>query len=338
LLIKAIKMRLTIFLFFLFVMADAQPVLKPSIGLGSVPADNDTVCHEPFYLGSFFTSGLQAGDTAYDFTLYDLNGDTLHLSEALSHGKPVLLVAGSNTCPVFRGKADVINDVINAYSGQVEVYVIYTLEAHPDSDTSVYFGYVNPTTQNIQQGILYGQPVTYGERKQLVGEMLASMSINCPVFIDGPCNNWWNIYGPAPNNSYLIDTTGIVYAKHGWFDRFPDNIYCDIDSLLGTVSGNCNTHGGSSTYSFQFLSNDTIYGEAGNMISVDAQLTNTGTDDILIHAQRVENDIPPGWAAYVLMSAIQLPPIQLFSSFLQQGFNLCMYTFIHLPEAKTWGM
>jgi hypothetical protein len=288
-------MRLTIILLFLSLLARAQPVLKPSIGLGSIPDDNDSICNEPFYLGSFFTSGLQAGDTAYDFLLYDINGDSLHLADALSHSNPVLLVAGSYTCPVFRGKVDVINDVLNTYPGQVEVYIIYTLEAHPDSDTSVYFGYVNPTTQNIQQGVLYGQPKTYGERKQMISDMLSSMNISVPVFIDGPCNNWWNTFGPAPNNSYLIDTTGIVFSKHGWFDRYPDNIYCDIDSLLGTSSGNCNSQTGNSTYSFQYLSNDTVIGEAGVMISVDAELTNTGNDDILIHAQRIENDLPPGW-------------------------------------------
>jgi hypothetical protein len=289
-------MRLIILLLFLSVLAEAQHSLKPSIGLTSMPSDNDLVCDEPLYLGSFFTSGLQAGDTAYDFTLYDLNGDSLHLADALSTGKPVLLIAGSYTCPVFRGKVDVLNDVISAYSGQINAYVIYTLEAHPDSDTSVYFGYVNPTTQNIQQGILYGQPQTYGERKQLISEMLTDMSISAPVYIDGPCNNWWNAYGPAPNNSYLIDTTGIIFSKHGWFDRYPDNIWCDIDSLLGTSSGNCSPHGGSSTYNFQYLSNDTIVDAAGTTISVDAQLINTGTDDILIHAQRIENDLPPGWA------------------------------------------
>jgi len=287
--------KLAIVLLFLSMLAEAQPVLKPSIGLSSMPADNDSVCNEPFYLGSFYTSGLQAGDTAFDFLLYDLNGDSLHLQDALSHGKPVLLIAGSYTCPVFRGKVDEINDVVNAYPGQVEVYIIYTIEAHPDSDTSVYFGYINPTTQNIQQGILYGQPQTYGERKQIISDMLSSMSISAPVFIDGPCNNWWNAYGLAPNNSYLIDTTGIVFSKHGWFDRFPDKIYCDIDSLLGLISGNCNSQVGNSTYTFQYLSNDTIYGEAGVMISVDAELTNTGTDDILIHAQRIDNDLPQGW-------------------------------------------
>jgi len=281
---------------FLTVVLYAQPVLKPGIGIGALPSDADSICYAPWYLGSFYTSGLQAGDTAADFTLYDLNGDSLNLRDALGHGRPVLLVAGSYTCPVFRSKVDVINDVVAMYGGQLDVYVIYTIEAHPDSDTSVYFGYVNPTTQNIQQGVLYRQPLNYGERKQIVTDMLSSMSISARVFIDGPCNNWWSFYGPAPNNAYLLDTDGIVYSKHGWFDRFPDNIYCAIDSLLGTSSGNCTAHGGNSTYTFQYLSSDTVYGPEGSTISVDAQLTNTGTDDILIHAQRIENQLPPGWA------------------------------------------
>ena len=138
---------LYIFIFiFLVGRLVAQPVLRPAIGLYALPQDTEQVCTPPLYLGSFYMSGLQAGDTAFDFTLYDLNGDSLRLGEALSYGKPVLLIAGSYTCPVFRQKSSVINDVISFYAGQVDVYIIYTLEAHPDGDTSVYFGYVNPTT------------------------------------------------------------------------------------------------------------------------------------------------------------------------------------------------
>ncbi|MEO8086150.1 MAG: T9SS type A sorting domain-containing protein [Bacteroidota bacterium] len=283
--------------FFLFSIVFAQPVLKQSIGIGPIPNDTDPVCYAPWYLGSFYSSGLQAGDTAYDFTIYNLNGDSLNLRDALSHGRPVLLVAGSYTCPVYRGKVPVINDVFNMYAGQLDVYIIYTLEAHPEIDTSVYFGYVNTTTQNNQEGILYRQPTTYGERKMILSDMLTGMNTLPPVFIDGPCNNWWSNFGPAPNNSYLIDTTGIIYSKHGWFDRYPDNIYCAIDSLLGTNSGNCTAHGGTSNYSFQLISADTVYGLAGSTISVDAALTNTGTQDILIHAQRIANDLPAGWAS-----------------------------------------
>ncbi|CAN5659875.1 hypothetical protein BH11BAC1_BH11BAC1_27290 [soil metagenome] len=283
--------------FFLTSIIFAQPVLKQSIGIGPLPNDSDPVCYAPWYLGSFYSSGLQAGDTAYDFTIYNMNGDSLNLRDALSHGRPVLLIAGSYTCPVYRGKVPVINDVFNMYAGLLDVYIIYTLEAHPEIDTSVYFGYVNTTTQNNQEGILYRQPTTYGERKLILSDMLTAMNTLPPVFIDGPCNNWWSNFGPAPNNSYLIDTNGIIYSKHGWFDRYPDNIYCAIDSLLGTTSGNCTTHGGTSNYTFQLISADTVYGIAGSTISVDAALTNTGTQDILIHAQRIANDLPAGWAS-----------------------------------------
>jgi hypothetical protein len=82
----------------------SQPTLLPSIGVGPLPYDNDSVCDIPWYLGSFFTSGLQNGATAHDFTLYDLNGDSLNLATALSHQRPVLLIAASYTCPVWRGK------------------------------------------------------------------------------------------------------------------------------------------------------------------------------------------------------------------------------------------
>ncbi|MEO8149640.1 MAG: T9SS type A sorting domain-containing protein [Bacteroidia bacterium] len=284
-------------LIFLCSQLKAQPNLLPGIGIGALPSDNDSVCYIPWYLGSFYTSGLQAGDTAYDFTLYNLNGDSLNLETALSNGHPVLLIAASYTCPVYRGKVPVINDLMSTYAGLLDVYIIYTIEAHPDIDTSVYFGYVHTGTQNIQAGILYHQPTTYGERKSVLSDMLANMTTLAPVFIDGPCNNWWSVYGPAPNNAYLIDTNGIIFAKHGWFDRYPDNIYCDIDSLLGTNSGNCTGTSGTSNYTFQFTSADTVYDIAGTTISVDAELTNTGSQDILIYARRLENDMPTGWAS-----------------------------------------
>ena len=277
--------------------ASTQPPLLPSIGIASLPSDNDSICYIPWYTGGFGASGLQAGDTAYDFTLYDLNGDSLNLGEALSHGKPVLLVAGSYTCPVYRNKIPALNSIVSLYAGLVDVYIIYTVEAHPIVDTSVYFGYVNPTTTNLNEGVTYRQPVTYGERKNVVQDMLSAMTITSPVFLDGPCNNWWMTYGPAPNNAYLIDTNGVVFAKHAWFDKYPEDMDCDIDSLLGTSLGTCAPSGGNSTFAFQMVSHDTVMEEAGIMISVDAQLTNTGTSDIIVYARRLLNDLPPNWAS-----------------------------------------
>jgi len=282
----------------LFSISFAQPTLKPSIGVNSLPADSDSVCNIPWYLGSFFTSGLQKNDTAFDFKLYDLNSDSLVLSTALNTKKPVLLIAGSYTCPVFMGKIPKINQVITTYGSLLQVYVIYTIEAHPNIDTSVYFGYVNTGQQNINAGILYRQPTTYGERKQVVQDMLNNNTLNAPVFIDGPCNYWWSTYGPAPNNSYLIDTNGIVVSKHGWFDRFPDNIFCSIDSLLGTNSGLCTPQGGGNgTFTFKLTSNDTIVDTAGSTISINGELINNSNSGIPVYVRRLVNNLPAGWAS-----------------------------------------
>ncbi len=212
--------------------------LLPPIGLSAMPANSAPLCAEPFYLGSFYTSGYQQGDTVPDFKLYNLSGDSIILSQQLSAGKPVLLIAGSLTCPVFRAKVTTINQVMATYSANIKVFVIYTIEAHP-TDTSVYFGYVNVTSQNITAGILFPQPQTYGQRKQMLDTMSSFVNLNAPVFIDGPCNNWWHNFGPAPNNSYLIGTNGVVLNKQAWFDKDPDDIFCQLDSILNVNSGLC---------------------------------------------------------------------------------------------------
>ncbi|MCI5055043.1 MAG: T9SS type A sorting domain-containing protein [Flavobacteriales bacterium] len=284
---------------FSFVICSAvcgQPFLKPSIGLGSLPSDTDPICNIPWFLGgNFEQTGIQPGDTAADFTLYDLNGNVFNLNNALSSGKPVLLVNGNYTCPVFRNKIQVINDLFNIYNSQIEVCVIYTLEAHPDVDTSIYFGYVSVTQQNINAGILYEQPTAYGERKMIVSDMLSNTALQVPVYIDGPCNEWWTHYGPAPNNAYLIDTSGIVFEKHGWFDKFPNDIVCDIDSLLGVPSCGGNVSNGQ--FVLEVLSNDTVQSLTGSTLTFSANLINNSSSDVIIEVQKLVNDTPVGWGS-----------------------------------------
>lgn len=270
--------------------------LKPSISNGPIPADTASICTIPWYLGSFYTSGKQAGDTAADFTLYSINGDTFNLAATLATGKRVLLVNGSYTCPVFRGKISKIHSVMSTYSASIETVVIYTVEAHP-TDTSPYFGYPNPGSQNISAGILYSQPTTYGQRKAIVADLIAdnNYNIQAPIYLDDPCQSWWNYYGPAPNNSYLIDTNGMIFSKHGWFDKYPDNIICDIDSMLG-IPGSCNPVSNNGTFTYQLLSNDTIWGPEGSTLTIDARMINNSANNCLVFMRRVINDTASGWA------------------------------------------
>jgi hypothetical protein len=268
--------------------------LLPSVGLNSIPPDSASVCTEPFYLGNFYSTGYQQGDTVPEFKLYGLNGDSLILSQALSSGKPVLLIAGSLTCPVFRAKVATINQVVSTYSPNIKIYVIYTLEAHP-TDTSVYFGYVNVTSQNTSAGILFPQPQTYGQRKNMVDTLSSYVSLNAPVFIDGPCNNWWKNFGPAPNNSYLIGTNGVVLNKHGWFHRSPDNIFCDLDSILNLNTGLCippPTVPGSFTLN---VLNSSITGTPEDLLYDYVNIVNTTSATTAIKIKKIQKSLPSVW-------------------------------------------
>ncbi|MEM7039441.1 MAG: hypothetical protein AAF570_20880, partial [Bacteroidota bacterium] len=181
----------SVFAFSHFSSLQAQGNLLPSIGLNSLPPDSTPICYAPIFTGNYTSSGLQPGDTAFDFTFYDLADNPHHLQSALNQGKPALLIAGSYTCPVFRNKISVINNVVAQYGSALDVFVLYELEAHPDIDTSVYFGYPNPGNANLQAGILYRQPTTYGERKALAQDCVDSLPISATVLIDGPCNEFY---------------------------------------------------------------------------------------------------------------------------------------------------
>jgi hypothetical protein len=213
--------------------------LQPRIGLSALPADGDSVCAIPVYTGSFQGSGFQAGDTIPAFRLYDSNGSETEVEDLLQTGKPLLLIAGSYTCPVFRQKITQINQVASTFAGLINVVVIYVVEPHPKApDLSPYSGSVWTTSENQQEGILYLQPTIYGERKQLLQDMQSNPNyvLDVPVMIDGPCNDWWQHFGPAPNNAYLIQSDGVIFRKHDWFNRNPNKIVDDVNALLVITS------------------------------------------------------------------------------------------------------
>jgi hypothetical protein len=290
------KKLLLLFAFQVLFTASTMAQLLPSIGLNSLPSDNDSICPIPVYAGSFYTSGFEAGDPVPDFTLFDLNGDSVNLGAALQSGKPVLLIAGSYTCPVFRGKINDINIIDSLYGSLLNVYVVYTADAHPIVDGSPYSGTVWVPSANFSEGVLYEQPKTYGERKELIDSMLLNYSINVPILIDGPCNEWWLNYGPAPNNAYLINTNGTVYTKQGWFDRAPESMYCSIDSLLGVSFGYCNTYGNNGNFNFTLDGDSMEYGLPTETLAIHATLENiSATDNVVIDIIKRVINTPNGW-------------------------------------------
>lgn len=313
----------------------AQPDLLPSIGIGSLPADDDAICTLPFQTPPITSVGRPAGEMAADFNLYDLDGNGFTLNDALALGKPVLMISASYTCPVFRGKVPVINTVVATYGDQITTIIVYTPEAHPDIDTSPYFGAVNTGAQNTSAGILYRQPTTYGERKAVLQDMLANMQIGASVYLDGPCNEWWNYYGPQPNNAYLINTDGTIYAHHDWFDRSPDDIECDIDNLLGTPTNCAQTFGG--TFALEMISNDTVYGQGGTTLYTHARLFNTGNEDAQVMVWKMQESLPAGWSSSLCLDVCYLPDVDTAIVVVPAGGDMHFYYYFYSTPGIAMG-
>lgn len=323
------KRALLLPLIFATVSALSQPTLLPSLGIGGEPDPSDAICPIPLYLGDFYSTGIQVGDTCADFTLYNRDGDAFNLEQTLTDGKPVLMISGSYTCPVFRNKIDVINQMIQQFGADLEVVVIYGIEAHPYGEISPYFGYENPGQANLNQGILYAQPTTYGERLAIAEDMFAAENIDPEiVFFEGPCQPWWDFYGPAPQNSYLIDTSGIVYSKHGWFDKFPDDIECDILQYFGLPMPNCNDSA-NGTFVVEII-DSLVVGDPGATLFAYANLINNSAEDVLVDVFRMQEQIPADWETSMCITACLLPEIDrdtvLIEAGATQSFSVDYYT------------
>jgi len=294
----------------LFVISlQAQPNLKPSIGVATLPLDTDTICPIPVFTGDFDTSGHAIGDTIPDFTLYTTTGLPVNMQNVLSQGKPVLLIGGNLTCPVFRNQMMHINTIASTYANDIAIYIVYGVEAHP-TDPSPYSGQVWLTSQNQSEGVLQAQPTTYGERKALVDTLTNMMAITPTILVDEPCNAWWSNFGPAPNNAYLIDTNGVVFEKQGWFHRAPQNMYCALDSLLGTNYGLCQTLGNNGFFTFSYDVDTIDYGAAGVTLAVHATLTNTSsTDNVVLDVIRWSVNTPQYWQTAMCLDVCLAPNV-----------------------------
>lgn len=318
----------------------AQPVLKPHIGLSSTPNPTDSICSIPVYQGNFQTTGYFAGDNVPDFTLYKTNGDSVRLRDLLLGGKPVLLVNGNYTCPVFRNKIGALNEMTNYYGPLLQVFVVYTVEAHPIIDPSPYNGQVWVTNNNIQEGVLFPQPKTYGERVALIDTMLTQYDIVPDILVDGPCNAWWSNFGPAPNNAYLIDPNGTVAAKHGWFHRTPDNMWCDIDELLGTESGKCTNVGNNGTFSLTL--NDTSYvaqGWTGEVLAVHTTLKNlSNNNNVEIRITKQNSNIPSGWGTALCADICYAPDVDFVELTLAPGESQPFIFYFYTDDVPGTGM
>lgn len=278
---------------------NGQVTLDTFVGDGILNSDETPICDFPIWPDvTPDLEGPYEGTLVHDFQLFTLEGDSVQLSQLLNDRKPVLLIGCNYTCYVFRGKMNKINDLQAEFGDDIHIYLVYTVEAHPLIDVSPYFGVENVGAENYEDGVLYRQPTTYGERKDIAETMLEEMEINVPVLIDDACNSWWLNYGTAPNCAFLIDPDGYVYDAQNWFNKPPEDMYLSVLSILDSVaSGSYEATG-----VFEAIEDevdDTLYGICEDIIASHYIVSNYSDDDVLIDYIIEDVSVPAGWLTYM---------------------------------------
>lgn len=173
-----------------------------------------------------------SGELAPDFTIRHLSGKEFNLYQELEKGDPILLINGSYTCDISREQMDDISDLSRKYKRKLRVYLIHTIEAHPADMTSPYSisSDVWLSNFNHRDDVAADQPKTYRERRLLTQKWKHSSDIVPKILVDGPDNEFWNLYGQSPNMAFLIDTDSTISSSQILFDREP--IEEDIGRLL----------------------------------------------------------------------------------------------------------
>jgi ankyrin repeat protein/thiol-disulfide isomerase/thioredoxin len=166
---------------------------------------------------NFDKTGPQVGEQVPDLRLHTLKGEEQRLSDAWNGG-PALLVTSSLTCPKSRSRWPELKELVEKYQDQLNVVIVYVIEAHPVGSVCPYKGVEDVTPENERDGILRKQPKTLEDRLELAQEFKRLLRINTPIYIDNIKDEAWKGLGAAPNLALLVDQKGIVVSRSGWFE------------------------------------------------------------------------------------------------------------------------
>jgi len=153
------------------------------------------------------------------------NADSVSLAQLLD--RPVALLFGSYTCPIYRGQLPRFNQIHARLSGRVNFLCIYIREAHPEDGWRV--------PHNADIGCRIVQPQTLGERVEVARLCLVRGDVRFPMAVDAMDDATMLAYAGSPERLYAIDTRGIVAFKSaiGPFDDAEVDLWEQaLDSLV----------------------------------------------------------------------------------------------------------
>jgi hypothetical protein len=174
------------------------------------------------------SQGVKVGDNVPNGQVLDLQGETLEL-ESLWKDKPLLLVTGSITCPIAVDTCPSLQPLLKEHDRRIYIAILYVREAHPSELNPATF----PAKTENEPAIGFGsqpQPNSQEQRQALAKIFHKRFGDPVPVYVAELNNTLPNRLGTGPNSALLINTTGKLLVKQGWYDA--EKMEVEIEKLL----------------------------------------------------------------------------------------------------------
>jgi len=180
-------------------------------------------------LAHFESTAPAPGEIAPNFALPDLAGGELRLADHVG-ARPLVLVLGSESCPVFRHRRHWLRALERRYRGRVGFLAVYTREAHPVGSPSPYTGEEWDLWVNRVSGVRVPAAASLASRVEQARRAERRLGLPMPFAVDTLDDTVWRAYGAASAPAFAIDTRGRVAARQVWSD--PSALRRVLDALL----------------------------------------------------------------------------------------------------------
>jgi hypothetical protein len=151
----------------------------------------------------------ETGSPAPDFTAHllgedgGISDDLVTLSDLPE--RPIALIFGCYTCPIFRRQMDRFREIIRHFEDRVLFLFVYVVEAHPTDGWN--------TPSNVEAGIMYAQPQDMAGRASIARDWRRAFGVDAPVALDWPDNGINAAWAGSPERLYVLDARKIVTFK-----------------------------------------------------------------------------------------------------------------------------
>jgi len=152
---------------------------------------------------------VSPGEEALDETLFDLEGDSIQLSN-LWRERPIVVEFGSITCPIFTSKIPAMEVLAREYSSRADFYVLYVREVHPGQNYPAHESFAQKLSHMADLRLLEGVERT--------------------ILVDGLEGRMHRDYGALPNSTYIIGKDGFISYRADWTD--PEQVKSQLDAVL----------------------------------------------------------------------------------------------------------